>query len=135
MIFGLHCLSPTLCAVLVVNQCVHVCLCVSGFSLTKVSSPHCLRERGISREKQVLPKESRISRAMCDPQDLQDRSDEVEALEAIFSEDFRRIDGDTFEITVNADLSVRIYFPESYPSKCSPLHELHGQHLTDEQAQ
>jgi hypothetical protein len=71
---------------------------------------------------------------MCEPQDLLDRSDEVEALEAIFSDDFRRIDGDTFEIVVNADVFIRICFPESYPSKCAPLYELHGQLLTDEQA-
>ena len=71
---------------------------------------------------------------MCELQDLQDRSDEIEALEAIFSDDFRRIDGDTFEITVNADILIRIYFPESYPSKCTPLHELHGHHLSDEKA-
>jgi hypothetical protein len=126
----------TLRVFLIVNQCVHICVCVSSFSLTKVSSSLCAKENGISRVEAVLPKDRGISRveAMCEPQDLQDRSDEVEALEAIFSEDFRRIDADSFEIRVNPDLFIRICFPETYPSKCSPLHELHGYQLSNEQA-
>lgn len=66
-------------------------------------------------------------------QDERERSDEIEALQAIFSDDFRQIDSESIEIQVDKDLSIRICLPKNYPSTCPPLFELHSALLSDEQ--
>ena len=68
-----------------------------------------------------------------DLQDQRDRQDEVEALQAIFSDDFRPFSTDTFEIKVNSSLSIRICLPDTYPSRCGPLYELLSPSQTSEQ--
>jgi hypothetical protein len=66
-------------------------------------------------------------------QDAQERNDEIEALQAIFTDEFRQINDDSFEIQIDKDLCIRVCLPSNYPSTCPPLFELQNGLLTDEQ--
>ena len=58
----------------------------------------------------------------------QDRAEELEALAAIFADDFRLVADDTFELSVELPDSRRLellcHLPENYPSQTTPLFEL-----------
>jgi len=66
--------------------------------------------------------------------DAQARQDEIEALQAIFDQDFKLKDKEVFEVSVEVDedrvLSLHAALPESYPSEAPPIFEFEAQWLT-----
>ena len=60
--------------------------------------------------------------------DKQDRAEEIEALEAIFADDFRLVADDTFELSLELPDGRRVglhcHLPETYPSETPPLFEV-----------
>mmetsp|Transcript_38518 Transcript_38518/g.90956 ORF Transcript_38518/g.90956 Transcript_38518/m.90956 type:complete len:423 (+) Transcript_38518:210-1478(+) len=72
--------------------------------------------------------------------DAQERADELEALAAIFCDDFRLVGEDTFELSLTMadghELVLHCALPPSYPSEASPVYELRAEwlHPADEAA-
>ena len=66
--------------------------------------------------------------------DAQDRAEEMEALEAIFGDDFRAVAADTFELRIalegRGDVVMCCHLPETYPSRTAPLYEFRASWLT-----
>jgi hypothetical protein len=88
------------------------------------SSPPTIK--GILQQPQWPANPSQATITSLNDQIRRDRNDEIEALEAIYSAEFHRIDNNSFKVQIYPDLCIRI---DHCQSKLLPSYQLDGKYL------